>query len=81
MFQNPAASFSSYQQRGRRMKTVVQDASIAMNVNLTVHDKDGNERREVYMGDWIQLRSFLHSSSGEYSFCANINSRLFTSSV
>ena len=47
------------------MKTVVQDATIKMNVNLTVHDKDGNERREVYMGDWIQLRSFLHSSSGE----------------
>ena len=56
MFQKFAACFSSYQQRGRRMKTVVQDATIDLNVNLTVHDKDGNEVREVYLGDWVQLR-------------------------
>ena len=65
MFQKFAACFSSYQQRGRRMKTVVQDATIDLNVNLTVHDKDGNEVREVYLGDWVQLRSFLHSASGK----------------
>ncbi len=45
------------------MKTV-HDSVEETNVTLSIHDTYGTEIDETVIGEWIQLRAFLHVDEG-----------------